>query len=432
MCPEKTNVNNKPGSLDTSFGTQGKLLLEIPGFLEVEVKGLCLDETNDKIYVAATVRDASALLYYALIRLNPDGSFDTEFADTGFVTGQFRDGVDSRGASVTLLESGRLLLSGSIGQVSCLACYDSTGQLKKEFGTGGKVVLDVLFPPHSPTASDEASNSGMDRGAFSKARLLPDGKILTTSIHRFDNVRVVGLLIRLNSDGSLDTSFNKTGYLIVSHPLYLDTYTTLMSVTVQPDGKYLCFGSVWDYGERKALLLRCDANGNMDPSIGPDGFRLISTEHPSSSSLSGYKLAEQSDGRMLIIARTYIPDSGVLTSLTENGLPDSRFNDGKQVITQLESRGLGWNTGAIQDDGNIIVTGYRRSETLDYDLVLARFLETGQLDRSFNGKGWVTNGEPGKADEGSALARQKDGKIIVAGHSGAAIQKSGLILRYLG
>ena len=431
MSPKKNFTGNGPGSLDTSFGVEGKLLLEIPGFQEVEIGGLCIDETNNKIYAACTVRAASAQLSYALIRLNPDGSFDTDFAGTGFVTDQFREGVDCRGISITLLGSGTLLLSGVIEQTSCLACYKSTGELEKEFGTGGKVVLDVLGDSHSSSNPNEAPTSDVGAGAFCKACLLPDGKILVTSHHSF-GIRQVGLLIRLNSNGSLDTSFKGTGYLIVSHPSYSDTATLLSSVTEHPDGSYLGFGGVWDYGERRTLLLRCDANGNMDPSMGPDGFCLISSEAPSSPSLLESELVEQSNGRMLIIANIATPPSGILTSLTANGIPDLPFNEGKQVITQLESAGLNWSAGAIQADRKILVTGYRRSATLNYNLVVARFLETGQLDLTFNDKGWVTNGEPNRADEGSAVALQKDGKIIVAGYASSVIQKFGLILRYLG
>lgn len=431
MCPEQNQIGNEPGKLDSSFGIKGKLLLELPGFLEVEIRGLCIDETSSKIYAAATVMDASAQSSYALIRLNPDGSLDTEFAGTGFVTGQFREGVDSLGRSITLETSGRLLLSGLINQTSCLVRYKSTGQLDTEFGRDGKVVLDVLGASHSSATPNEESTSNAGGGAFSKACPLPDGKILITSNHTA-GMRHVGLLIRLHNNGSLDTSFKGTGYLIVSHPSYSGTVTELSSVTEQPDGNYLGFGSVWNYRERITLLMRCDANGNMDASIGPAGFRLISSEDPANTSLSSAQLVEQSDGRMLVAAYQYSPSSGVLTSLTANGIPDSRFNEGKQVTTQLGSSGLRWNACAVQDDQKILVTGYRRSAEMDYDLVLARFLETGELDLAFNGKGWVTNGEPKQAEEGSAVLMQKDGKIIVAGYEDDGIHRSGLMLRYLG
>lgn len=436
MCPEKAHISNEAGRPDHSFGMQGEQLIELPGFQEVEIKGLCIDDTRHKIYVAATVRAASAQLSYALIRLNPDGSFDTGFAGTGHVTGQFREGVDCRGISITLLASGSLLLCGVIGQVSCLACYDTTGRLDEAFGTAGKVVLDDLISPDSPIASDKALNSVAAGDAFSKPCLLPDGKILLTSIHRVDNLRTVGLLVRLNSNGSLDTRFKGTGYLIISHPLYSDTYTALTSVSVQPDGKYLGFGTVWDYGVRKALLLLCDANGDMDSAIGPDGFRIISSEHPSIPSLTPAQLVEQSDNRMLVIANSSEAVSGIefgiLTSLTGQGTPDSEFHDGRQLFTNIDNRSTRWSAGAIQDDRKIVVTGQTRSTASGADVVVARLLKNAQLDPSFNGKGWVIDGEPARVEDAVALALQKDRKIIVAGFAGTATRKSGWLRRYWG
>ena len=68
-------------------------------------------------------------------------------------------------------------------------------------------------------------------------------------------------------------------------------------------------------------------------------------------------------------------------------------------------------------DGRILVAGFgfEERDRISSDWALARYTSTGRLDRSFGGDGIVVSSFGTGADSAGALARQADGKIVVAG-----------------
>lgn len=69
---------------------------------------------------------------------------------------------------------------------------------------------------------------------------------------------------------------------------------------------------------------------------------------------------------------------------------------------------------AIQRDGKLVVAG---SGGLD-DLALVRYLPDGRLDPRFGNGGIVFTDIAGAPDQATALAIQRDGKLVVAGTTG--------------
>src|SRR5205823_1963498 len=71
---------------------------------------------------------------------------------------------------------------------------------------------------------------------------------------------------------------------------------------------------------------------------------------------------------------------------------------------------------AIQRNGRIVVAGEREAGARR-DFALARYQADGRLDRSFGGDGKVTTSVGAGLDGASAVAIQPDGKIVVAGEA---------------
>ena len=79
-------------------------------------------------------------------------------------------------------------------------------------------------------------------------------------------------LIRLNANGSLDTSFNGTGKAIIDVGR---SYDLAYSVTLQSDGKIVVAGTSSNGGNYDFSLIRLNANGSLDTSFNATGKAII-------------------------------------------------------------------------------------------------------------------------------------------------------------
>src|SRR6266508_4246568 len=129
-----------PGDLDTSFGTGGKVTTSFGSFYD-EIDGLAL-QPDGKIVAGGYVETSSTDSDFGLARYNPNGSLDTSFGTGGKVTTPFGTGYDWIG-EVAIQPDGRIVAAGraTIGGVTQigLARYNSGGSLDTSFGTGGTV-----------------------------------------------------------------------------------------------------------------------------------------------------------------------------------------------------------------------------------------------------------------------------------------------------
>ncbi|HXI89085.1 MAG TPA: hypothetical protein VNO24_03630, partial [Blastocatellia bacterium] len=142
------------------------------------------------------------------------------------------------------------------------------------------------------------------------------------------------VLLRLNSNGTLDSTFGAGGYAIT------DIAGGAYAVALQPDGKILVNGS--------SGIVRYNTNGSIDTSFAING--VFASEIDVSQDI-----ALQADGK-IVAAGGY---SGfALTRLNPDGSPDTSFGTNGNVITLIDgSRGSVGNALALQPDGKILSGG---------------------------------------------------------------------------
>jgi uncharacterized delta-60 repeat protein len=105
----------------------------------------------------------------------------------------------------------------------------------------------------------------------------------------------------------------------------------------------------------------------------------------------------------------------LVDALAAPGDLDSSFGQDGRVTTDFQSHARAQGI-AFQADGKVIVTGVAgafRSD--DQDIAVARYLESGRLDRSFGGEGRVRTDVTGKNDTATSVLLQPDGMILVGG-----------------
>ncbi len=235
----------------------------------------------------------------------------------------------------------------------------------------------------------------------SSVALQTDGKIVVGGTS-YNGSKKTFALVRYNSDGSLDTSFDSDGKLTTDIGAG-DDYGS--GVVIQPDGKILIAGST----NSQFALARYNSNGSLDASFDGDG--KVQTGFTVSS--SGRSLTIQSDGRIIVAGvSSGVNKSFALARFNINGSLDTSFDDDGLLTTDIGTGSDYGESVAIQADGKILVAG--RS---NYQFAIARYNIDGSLDTSFDGDGKVITRIATSWDLGEAITIQADGKIVVAGQS---------------
>jgi uncharacterized delta-60 repeat protein len=323
---------NSNGSLDSTFGTDGKVTTD---FANGTDQGYSVAiQTDGKIILGGYVNPGPN---FGLARYNSNGSLDTTFGIGGKVTTDFANGTDE-GYSVAIQTDGKIILGGTVypGPNFGLARYNSDGTLDSTFGTGGKVTTDFA--------------NSTDKGY--SVSIQTDGKIILGGSALGGSAVISGstnfALARYNSDGSLDSTFGTGGKVNTD---FNNSSDEGRSVALQTDGKIILGGTVYpgpDFG-----LARYNSNGSLDTTFGVGG--KVTTDFANASDY-GYSVAIQTDGKIILGGSANIGGTAkfALARYHENGSLDTTFGTGGKVTSNFT--GFSYQV-AIQTDSKIILGG---------------------------------------------------------------------------
>ena len=373
-------------------------------------------------------------MVYVLGRLKPDGTLDTSFAEAtkGIASGNFITNSGSAGFSINLLDDGKILLVGLARnrRVPALARFNSDGTLDTTFGPAenGNVVLEDPLSDSEPSDTDPLEAENFTTGVMP----LATGKILIVHTYIVTHTADTrAFIFALNSNGTLDTTFNETGHLQVLEPGVSPDSVKLRSSFIDDKGNIVVGGSLTaDRKPAGIFFARYTAEGAPDKSFNEAGVRVFNT--PDLVDASFNSVIRQTNNRLLGVGNT--PDGrGLLISLEPDGKDNIQFNGGKPLLTRLEANLTRWRTATMQPDGKILLMGAITSPepppspSQSYG-VLARLLSDGKADTDFNaGSFWI------KARAStflSSLALQEDGKIIVGGFERSTGSDKALVMRF--
>jgi uncharacterized delta-60 repeat protein len=300
-----------------------------------------------------------------IARLNTNGSLDTTFNPGS--------GADDIVFSLALLPNGKILIGGNFFSYNGTICSGIA-----RLNANGS--LDTSFNPGTGTT-----------GTVFSIAFQPDGKVLIGGVFFSYNGTARNRIARLNTDGSLDTTFNPgTGVLGGSFP-------GVNSLALQPDGKVLIGGYFFSYnGTSRNSIARLNADGSLD-----------ATFNPGTGANNEIKaLALQPDGKVLIGGQFTSYNSisrNRIARLNGDGSLDSSFNPGTGASDIVFSFSL-------QPDGKVLIGGRFSSYNGTSRNSIARLNANGNLDSTFN---------PGIGTfDVYSLALQPDGKVIIGGSFG--------------
>ncbi len=384
------------GTLDTTFGGTGYVstpFANFPideGFWDAEV------QSDGKIIAAGyTTDDSSSNVDLAVARYNPDGTLDSGFGTGGKVTLDQGD-YDFIWDGVAIQADGKIIIAAGnfsgANQSAFIYRLNTNGAVDTSFGNNGVVTFNEV-------------------SYFDAVTIQTDGKIVATGAEIISQQFRL-LVVRLNTDGSLDTGFGDGGQFIDDLGI---SYASGEAIRLQSDGR-IVISVQYD------TLVRLNSNGTLDNNFGNAGVVNIGdvTGTP-------YGLELQPDGKLIVGGVNYsgVPTSFTLARYNNDGSLDTSF--GQSGIATLDKNG---GSLAIkitrQQNGKIIIGGQTSAGA-----TLARLNVDGSLDTAFGNSGVATL-DVGESDEVLGLALQPDGQIIAVGDSINQGARSNFVARFNG
>jgi len=302
-------------------------------------------------------------------RLNPDGTYDGSF-NSG-------TGASSNTTCVAEQSDGKMLIGGAFltfngANRSYVARLNADGSLDTSFTAAvsampnrilvqsdGKIVAVgnmAIWKMNSDGSSDPSFTGRALTGFAGQAVLAEEGKVIIGGMFTAYGGTPVVNIARINSDGSLDTSYT---------PAIADYIT---GMRMQPDGKLLVGGTFSQVnGVPRVRIARLNADGTLDTSFTPSGF---------DNNVNDF--AVQPDGGIVVVGSfTQFLDGTPARNaarLNADGSRDSTFQQTQGAPTGAPS------AVAIQNDGKILVGGNFTlfgGKPVDY---IVRLLPNGSVD----------------------------------------------------
>jgi uncharacterized delta-60 repeat protein len=240
---------------------------------------------------------------------------------------------------------------------------------------------------------------------------LPDGKVLVAGSAELDVSHV--LLARLLPDGSLDMTFGSNGLVVTR---FGDGPASARDIHVLPDGRIVVAGTARVADVDVFAVARYLGDGTLDASFGTEGRVTTSLGRPAHE---GHSIAVQSDGSVILAGTvgTHTPDARfAMLRYTAAGVLDTGFGTDGAVVTGFDGVAGEGSTVALQADGRILIGGSVRIG-LDRDYALERYLPDGTPDLAFGASGRILYDLGSNSDIALTLHLQGDGRIVLAGYS---------------
>ncbi|MFC6998422.1 T9SS type A sorting domain-containing protein [Rufibacter roseus] len=364
-----TSYNNISRNYATRLLTNGSLDIDfnIGSGANSQINTVAL-QPDGKVLIGGDFTFFNKTALNRIARLHADGTLDTSFNPGTGANGQI--------LTMAVQPDGKILIGGEFTTYNGKACkhiarLHADGTLDTEFnpGTGPTAPVLAISP-------------------------LPNGKMYIAGSFNSFNGTTRNCIARLNSDGSLDTSFEDGSTTIIG---------TIYAIAVQPDGQVLIGGHVMgnfstNNFSRGNSLLRLSADGLLDREykVGIDGTVKA--------------LALQPDGKLLVGGGISLFDRSIIlkgiTRLNANGTLDTDFNSIHSTSNTALKHVLAIK---LQPDGRILVGG-------DFSLFngnarnhITRLNPDGSIDMGF---------DPGDGANGPVygLALQPDDKVLIAGY----------------
>ncbi|MEO6902592.1 MAG: T9SS type A sorting domain-containing protein [Bacteroidia bacterium] len=329
-------------------------------------------QADNKIIIAGDFTKYNGSEANGLARLDMNGKFDKSFKVDG--------GADGTINSIAIQSNARIIIAGGF------TTYN------------GHSANKIVRLKKNGTIDNSFSSGNGPNGDIFQIALQPDGKILIAGEFNEYDGHVASNLVRLNSNGSFDDTFEA---------VLSDTTNTLVGIHqigLQADGKIVVAGKRQYSGNfnNGYVLIRLNANGKRDYS-----FKVTKgSTGDISSTVSTIKIDD--NGNILLSVKmrdggSSVPYHGYLTKVDSQG-------------NELTTKGLFYiNSINLLNDGKILACGFANIEMSQYVKKVVRLNSDLSVDSTFLFKDDKIY--RGRAEANIQTASiQIDGKIVFGGN----------------
>ena len=284
------------GSLDSAFGTRGQVVPALPGTSLDGVKGI-QTVRDGRVVASGTLRLADGSTRFVTLRLLPSGEIDPSFgAGQGYV---LSGPTDAELGAMTMNRDGVVYLAGS---------------------SAGAPYVMRLLPDGTPDPAFANPALGV-AGRVTGLLVRTDGTLTYTVQTGAASFTVV----KLNAAGALDPTWGGTG--VVTHVLSPGTGPGLGAAAVRqgPTTTTLVAGTdTTAAGTARGSVIRLNADGSLDTTFGNKGIVRVSR---AGRDLRITAMVRDRSGRIVLAGTGRAPDS-MLVRLRASGARDSKFGNG--------------------------------------------------------------------------------------------------------
>ena len=317
------------------------------------------DHNDSRIYYAVTVDSQGRIIAVGqtdaldglIVRYLANGTLDTTFNGTGFINQEDNNNDSQVYLAVAIDLQGRIIAVGQTdannGFNALIACYLPNGILDKTFNETGFI--------------NEEDNDN-DSRIYYGVTVDSQGRII--AVGQTDPNK--GLIVRYLADGTLDTTFNQTGFIKEGNTDFKVYY----GVTVDSQGRIIVVGQT---DANKGLIVRYLADGTLDTIFNQTGF----IKEGGTDSNFYYRVSVDLQDRIIAVGQTDA-NRGLIVRYLANGTLDTTLNQTGFIKRETDFKI--YNGVTIDSEGRIIAVG----QTDANKGLIARFLSNGVLDAESN------------------------------------------------
>ncbi len=284
------------------------------------------------------------------------------------------------------------------------------GAFDQSFGTGGSVLIAQVV-------------SLFDRGD-KHLQLLPNGKILTAYFAFTVFGSVQSTVVRLNADGTFDTTFGNNGQVAIQDVFPpIDNSPIIRDIKLQSNGEIVLIYDIagtldHDYGFRVL-----QPNGHIKP-----GYEAIHWWTTNGTQEQFIKALGAQNDKILMMGYE-VGNPSRLERFEADGTIDENFGNNGLAINSPASAAFTFRDMMVAPDGRISTCG----ANFFHEFWLARFLPGGVPDPAFGVNGNAFHSNLINTEQYFAMDQVSDGGLVVAGTKGpfTTINAEAAVVKFL-
>lgn len=250
------------------------------------------------------------------------------------------------------------------------------------------------------------------RGAGESILLLPNGNILIGGFNdKINNDQIV--LVMIDQNGNLINEFSSDGILIIDN---LMIQNEAFNSILYADERIYISGNSYNGLNTQAIIIALDIHGEMITSFGEDGIKTVDVNGKSTISTCMIYL---NDSEKLLIAGRYQTEDGnghqlFISKFNKNGEIDTTFHTAGFYFDEYLSLTTSEITALVeQNDNKLVVVG----KVQFIKLFAIRLLENGNPDSTFGENGVAIPDFGNEITSFNSVIIQPDNKLLIAGGS---------------